>query len=90
MYLLRGDDAQTSGGLTARKYIKAISYAKVKTDAVDASALATLLRNDLLPQGHTISAAHREERDLLRARLRLVPQQVRWPATTYTLPLTWK
>jgi len=59
------------------KYIKAISYAKVKTDAVDAHTLAQLLRNDLIPEGHMISAEHREERDLLRARLRLVAQQVR-------------
>lgn len=59
------------------KYIKAISYAKVKTDAVDAHTLAQLLRNDLIPEGHMISAAHREERDLLRARMRLVSQQVR-------------
>jgi transposase len=59
------------------KYIKAISYAKVKTDAVDAHTLAQLLRNDLIPEAHMISAAHREERDLLRARLRLVSQQVR-------------
>lgn len=59
------------------KYIKAISYAKVKTDAVDAHTLAQLLRNDLIPEGHMISAAHREERELLRARLRLVSQQVR-------------
>ena len=59
------------------KYIKAISYAKVKTDAVDAHTLDQLLRSDLIPEGHMISAAHREERDLLRARLRLVSQQVR-------------
>ncbi len=39
--------------------------------------IAPLLRNDLIPGGHMISAAHREERDLLRARLRLVSQQVR-------------
>jgi transposase len=63
------------------KYIKAISYAKVKTDAVDAHTLAQLLRNDLIPKGHMISAAHREERDLLRARLRLVSQQVRCRVT---------
>jgi transposase len=66
------------------KYIKAISLiscAKVKTDAVDAHTLAQLLRNDLIPEGHMISAAHREERDLLRARLRLVSQQVRCRVT---------
>ena len=34
------------------KYIKAISYAKVKTDAVDAATLAQLLRSDLIPAAH--------------------------------------
>lgn len=63
------------------KYIMAISYAKVKTDAVDAHTLAQRLKNDLVPAGHMISAVHREERDLLRARLPLVQQQVRCRAT---------
>jgi transposase len=59
------------------KYIKAISYAKVKTDAVDAYTLAQLLRSDLIPEAHMVSAEWREARDLLRARLQLVGQQVR-------------
>ena len=59
------------------KYIKAISYAKVKTDAVDAATLAQLLRSDLIPEAHMVSAEWREARDLLRARLQLVAQQVR-------------
>ena len=59
------------------KYIKAISYAKVKTDAVDAATLAQLLRGGLIPEGHMISPAHREERDLLRSRLRAVVQYAR-------------
>lgn len=59
------------------KYTKAISYAKVKTDAVDAATLAQLLRSDLIPEAHMISAEWREARDLLRARLQLVAQQVR-------------
>lgn len=59
------------------KYIKAISYAKVKTDAVDATTLAQLLRGGLIPEGHMISAAHREERDLLRNRLQAVTQYAR-------------
>ena len=59
------------------KYIKAISYAKVKTDAVDAATLAQLLRSDLIPEAHMVSAEWREARDLLRARLQLVGQQVR-------------
>ena len=54
------------------KYLKAISYAKVKTDAVDAATLAQLLRGDLIPEAHMISEAQRELRDLLRTRLLLV------------------
>jgi transposase len=59
------------------KHVKAISYAKVKTDAVDAATLAQLLRSDLVPEAHMVSPEWREARDLLRARLQLVRQQVR-------------
>ena len=59
------------------KHVKAISYAKVKTDAVDAATLAQLLRSDLIPEAHMVSPEWREARDLLRARLQLVRQQVR-------------
>jgi transposase len=59
------------------KYLKAISYAKVKTDAVDAATLAQLLRVDLIPEAHMISAPLRETRDLLRARLVLVSRRLR-------------
>ena len=59
------------------KYLKAISYAKVKTDAVDAATLAQLLRVDLIPEAHMISSALRETRDLLRARLVLVGRRLR-------------
>lgn len=59
------------------KYLKAISYAKVKTDAVDAATLAQLLRVQLIPEAHMISDAHREIRDVLRARLLLVSRTVR-------------
>ncbi|HEX9563871.1 MAG TPA: transposase [Gemmatimonadaceae bacterium] len=44
------------------KYLKAISSAKVKTDAVDAATLAQLLRVDLIPEAHMISPALRETR----------------------------
>lgn len=54
------------------KYLKAISYAKVKTDAIDAATLAQLLRAELIPEAHMISDAQRELRDCLRARLILV------------------
>src|SRR5215212_3373115 len=77
-YWLR--DLLVSAGVDLRlghsKYIKAISYAKVKTDAVDAATLAQLLRGDLIPEAHMVSAEWREARDLLRARLQLVRQQI--------------
>jgi len=59
------------------KYIKAIRYAKVKTDAVDAVTLAQLLRSDLVPKAHMISPELREPRDLLRQRLVLVAKRTR-------------
>src|SRR5687768_15893676 len=59
------------------KYLKAISYAKVKTDRVDARTLAQLLRVGLIPEAHMVSAEHREVRDLLRARLKLVTRATR-------------
>src|SRR5919201_541561 len=62
------------------KYLKAISYAKVKTDRVDARTLAQLLRADLIPEAHMISPDQRELRelrDLLRARLQLVTRELR-------------
>jgi transposase len=71
-YWLR--DLLLSSGVDLRlghsKYIKAISYAKVKTDAVDAATLAQLLRSDLIPEAHMVSPEWREARDLLRARCR--------------------
>jgi transposase len=74
-------DLVLSSGIDLRlghsKYIKAISYAKVKTDAVDAATLAQLLRSDLIPEAHMVSPEWREARDLLRARLQLVGAQVR-------------
>ena len=52
--------------------LKAISAAKVKTDKVDSDILAQLLRADLIPEAHKISADRRGPRDLMRARLRLI------------------
>jgi transposase len=78
-YWLR--DLLVSAGVDLRlghsRFIKAISYAKVKTDAVDAATLAQLLRSDLIPEAHLVSAEWREARDTLRARLQLVERQVR-------------
>ncbi len=58
--------------LAHAKYVKAISYAKVKTDKVDSLTLAQLLRMNLIPAAHQISPALRGLRDLMRTRLNLV------------------
>jgi transposase len=63
--------------LAHAKLLKAIAYAKVKTDAVDADTLAQLLRVGLLPRAHMISDAMRGPRDVLRARLQLVERRLR-------------
>jgi len=58
--------------LAHAKYLKAISYAKVKTDKVDSQTLANLLRINMIPTAHQISPALRGLRDLMRARLKIV------------------
>lgn len=61
--------------LAHAKYLKAIAYAKVKTDKVDSQTLATLLRQNLIPRAHKISRELRGLRDTMRLRLRLVQQR---------------
>jgi len=61
--------------LAHAKYLKAISYAKVKTDKVDSQTLAILLRQGLIPRAHKISRELRGLRDTMRVRLRLVQQR---------------
>ena len=58
--------------LAHAKFVKAIAYAKVKADAVDALTLAQLHRADLIPRAHMVSPELRPPRDLLRTRLHLV------------------
>ena len=58
--------------LAHAKMLKAISYAKVKTDAVDARTLADLLRADLIPTAHQPPRSQRELRERTRARLRMI------------------
>ena len=58
--------------LAHAKYVKAIAYAKVKTDKVDSHTLAQLLRMDYIPEAHKISNDNRMLRDALRARLKIV------------------
>jgi len=61
--------------LAHSKYLKAISYAKVKTDKVDSFTLANLLRLDMVPKAHQISHELRPVRDLMRARLSMVEKK---------------
>lgn len=62
--------------LAHARQLKAVAAAKVKTDAIDALTLAQLLRADLIPEAHMISAELRGYRDILRMRLRLVQKRV--------------
>lgn len=62
--------------LAHAKYVKAISYAKVKTDKVDSLTLAQLLRMNLIPVAHQISPTLRSLRDLMRTRLNLVHKRI--------------
>jgi transposase len=63
--------------LAHAKFLKAIAYAKVKTDAVDSDTLAQLLRAGLIPEAHMIAETQRGPRDVLRTRLRLVERRSR-------------
>ncbi|MEX0639270.1 MAG: transposase [Balneolaceae bacterium] len=47
--------------LAHAKMVKAISYAKVKTDKVDALTLAKLLKSDLIPEAYQIHIGRLEE-----------------------------
>ena len=58
--------------LAHAKYVKAIAYAKVKTDKVDSHTLAQLLRMDYIPEAYKISNENSTLRDALRARLKIV------------------
>lgn len=62
--------------LAHAKYLKAISYAKVKTDKVDSLTLAQLLRMNLIPVAHQISSELRPLRDLMRTRLNFVHKRI--------------
>src|SRR5690606_36074774 len=62
--------------LAHAKYLKAISYAKVKTDKVDSETLAHLLRMGMVPAAHRLEPPVRGLRDLLRARLLLVHSRI--------------
>jgi transposase len=61
--------------LAHAKYIKAIAYAKVKTDKVDSHTLAQLLRMDFIPRAYKIRPELRGLRDMMRARLQLIQKR---------------
>ena len=67
------------GDLAHAKYLKAIRYAKVKANAVDAATMAQLLRVQLIPEPHMIRDGHREVRDVLRAQLLLDTRMLQMP-----------
>lgn len=69
--------------LAHSKMVKAISYAKVKTDKVDAKTLAELLRVDLLPEAYKIDGMKRDLRELTRGRLRMVKRRRRLQTVIY-------
>ena len=71
--------------LAHSKMVKAISYAKVKTDKVDARTLAELLRAGLIPEAYQIQPGRRELRELNRARLRMIHHRGLLEATLWNL-----
>jgi len=71
--------------LAHAKMLKAISYAKVKTDKVDARTLADLLRAGLIPCAHMQMGEQRELRELTRARLRMVQRRERLQSSLWNV-----
>lgn len=71
--------------LAHAKMLKAISYAKVKTDKVDARTLAELLRAGLIPEAHMQLGAQRDLRELTRGRLRMVHRREKIQSSLWNL-----
>lgn len=71
--------------LAHAKMLKAISYAKVKTDKVDAKTLADLLRAGLIPEAHMQMGNQRDLRELTRARLRMIHRRERLQSSLWNL-----
>jgi len=57
---------------------KAIAYAKVKTDKLDAKVLADLLRSNLLAEAYVPNIEIRKLRSLCRERRKIVAERTRW------------
>ena len=71
--LLKDNNIQIS--IAHAKMLKAIAFAKVKTDKIDSFILAQLLRMDFIPEAYILSPELRAMRDLMRSRLRLVQKR---------------
>jgi transposase len=71
--------------LAHAKMLKAISYAKVKTDKVDARTMADLLRAGLIPRAHMQMGPQRDLRELTRARLRMVQRRERLQSSLWNV-----
>ncbi|MDZ7693622.1 MAG: transposase [Balneolaceae bacterium] len=72
--------------LAHAKMVKAISYAKGKTDKVDAKTLAELLRADLIPEAYQIKHDRRELWYLTRGRLRMIQWRGKLQSTLWNQP----
>jgi transposase len=55
--------------------LKAISSAKIKTDQIDSTTMAQLLRIDYVPGAHQIDPILRDKRDFMRARIRMIQRR---------------
>lgn len=71
--LLKKNNIQIS--IAHAKMLKAIAFAKVKTDKIDSFILAQLLRMDFIPEAYILSPDLRAMRDLMRSRLQLVQKR---------------
>jgi len=82
-------DHQIPLKLAHAKMVKAISYAKVKTDKVDAKTLAELLRVGLIPEAYQIRADQRELRELTRGRLRMIQRRGKLQSSLWNLGIKY-
>lgn len=57
--------------------VKAIAWAKIKTDKIDSEVLAQLLRADMIPESYVPDKDKRELRDMTRQRAAFVRQRTR-------------
>lgn len=72
------EDLQERGCLVSLAHplkTKAIASARIKTDTIDATTLAHLLRSDLVPSAYIATLDEQDDREISRARVALTRQQ---------------